>query len=69
MKIRLKDIAEAAGVSSTTCSLILNNKPINVSEETKKKVIQVAQEMGYTYKQKIRNFGLIVPDLGNLYYT
>lgn len=69
MRIKLKDIAEAAGVSSTTCSLILNNKPINVSAETKQKVINTAQEMGYNYKQKIHNFGLIVPDLENLYYT
>lgn len=69
MKVKLKDIALKAGVSSTTCSLILNNRPINVSDETKKNVLKVAQEMGYTSKQKIRNFGLIIPDLGNLYYT
>ena len=69
MKVKLKDIAEKAGVSSTTCSLILNNKSINVSEETKKNVIRIAQEMGYAYKQRIHNFGLIVPDLENLYYT
>ena len=69
MKVKLKDIALKAGVSPTTCSLILNNRPISVSDETKKNVIKTAQEMGYTSKQKIHNFGLIVPDLGNLFYT
>lgn len=69
VKVKLKDIAAKAGVSSTTCSLILNNKPISVSEETKQNVLHIAQEMGYIKKQEPHNFGLIVPDLGNLYYT
>ena len=69
MKVKLKDIALKAGVSPTTCSLVLNNRPISVSEETKKNVLRAAQEMGYITKQKIHNFGLIVPDLGNLFYT
>lgn len=69
MAVKLKDIAARAGVSATTCSLILNNKPISVSEETKQKVLETAQQMGYTRKLESRNFGLIVPDLGNLFYT
>ena len=69
MAVKLKDIASKAGVSSTTCSLILNNKPISVSEETKQNVLRIALEMGYARKQSIRNLGLIVPDLGNLYFT
>ena len=69
MKIKLKDVADKAGVSITTCSLILNNKPINTSEETKKAVLNAARELGYIKKYKVRNIGLIVPDLENLYYT
>ncbi|WP_368189821.1 LacI family DNA-binding transcriptional regulator [Blautia sp. 1033sp1_1033st1_G9_1033SCRN_220408] len=69
MAVKLKDIAAKAGVSSTTCSLILNNKPISVSEETKQNVLRIALEMGYMRKQSIHNLGLIVPDLGNLYFT
>ncbi len=61
MAVKLKDIAAKAGVSSTTCSLILNNKPISVSEETKQNVLRIALEMGYMRKQSIHNLGLMVP--------
>ncbi|MDD2957350.1 MAG: LacI family DNA-binding transcriptional regulator [Lachnospiraceae bacterium] len=68
MSAKLKDVAERAGVSITTASLILNNKPISATESTKKQVIQAAKELGYLRRQKVRNIGLMVPDLSNLYY-
>ena len=68
MSAKLKDVAKKAGVSITTVSLILNDKPINVSDSTKKAVIQAAKEVGYIRRQKVRNIGLMLPDLGNLYY-
>lgn len=49
----IKDIALAAGVSPGAVSRILNNDPtLSVSQETKKKVFDIAQEMNY---QKSRN--------------
>ena len=69
MAVKLIDVAKRAGVSITTVSLILNDKPINVSENTKKAVIQAAKEIGYIRRQKVRNIGLMLPDLGNLYYV
>ncbi len=42
----IKDVAKLAGVSISTASLALNNKP-RVSEETKEKVLQAAKELGY----------------------
>lgn len=47
--MKIKDIAEILGISKATVSLALNGKP-GVSEETRKKVLQVAAEYGYKPK-------------------
>lgn len=44
----IKDVAEAAGVSIATVSYVLNNTPgQSISEETRKKVLQFANLLGY----------------------
>ncbi|MBT2697420.1 LacI family DNA-binding transcriptional regulator [Bacillus sp. ISL-40] len=44
----IKDIAEQANVSTATVSRILNNDPtLSVAEETRKKVIEVVNELNY----------------------
>lgn len=46
--ITLKDIADQAGVSQTTVSRVLNQDPtLNVTEETRSKVISIAASLGY----------------------
>ena len=57
----IKDIAKEAGVSITTVSRILNfDKNLNVSEETRKKVLAIAEEMNYVTikerKNKLKNY-------------
>lgn len=47
MKPKVKDIAERAGVSQATVSLVLNNKS-GYSGETKRRVLEVVEQMGYT---------------------
>lgn len=42
----LRTLAQAAGVSVTTVSLALRNRP-NVGSETRKRIQQLAREMGY----------------------
>lgn len=69
MKIRLKDVANKAGVSVTTVSLVLNDKPINISEQTRKLILRSARELGYPKHQKVKNIGLLVPDLSNMYFS
>jgi len=51
-KIKISDIARQSGVSVSTVSLALNNKP-GVSQETRLRVLAVAQEFAYPLKPNI----------------
>ena len=48
-KISLKDIAEAAGVSTALVSFVLNGKKkeYRVGEETAQRILKIANEMNY----------------------
>ncbi|WP_411832636.1 LacI family DNA-binding transcriptional regulator [Pseudoxanthomonas mexicana] len=46
MRVRIEDVAKAAGVSMKTVSRVLNNEP-TVREETRARVQAVAQSMNY----------------------
>jgi LacI family transcriptional regulator len=68
--ITLKEIAQLCDVSTTTVSNILNGKP-KVSEDTRRRVLDVVKQTGYQpnffaqgiRKQKTRFIGIIVEDL------
>lgn len=47
-KVTIKDIAKLSGVTPSTVSYILNNKPFPFKEETKKKVLEIAKQLGYS---------------------
>lgn len=47
MSVSIKDIARAAGVSPSTVSRALHDHP-RISQETKTRIRQLAQELGYT---------------------
>lgn len=51
MGTTIKDIAEQADVSMATVSLVLNNKP-GVGDETRKRVLHLAQKMNYSTSQR-----------------
>lgn len=52
----LKDVARAAGVSITTVSVVLNDKRdgVRVTEQTRRRVREVADELGYRPNQTAR---------------
>lgn len=57
----IKDIAKGAGVSIATVSRVLNlDETLNVSEETRKKVMEIAEKLNYLTvkerKNKIKNY-------------
>jgi LacI family transcriptional regulator len=52
MKLRAKDIAASLGISPTTVSLVLNNKP-GISEATRNRVFEAISQTGYQdYRQQ-----------------
>ena len=74
--IRLKDIAESAGVSVMTVSKALRNEP-DISETTKARIRGIADRAGYVPNNSARGlrtrrtqqFGLIISALSNPMYT
>lgn len=55
MKIKVKDIADKLGISSSTVSLVLNNRPSRISEKTRLKILALAGKMNY---DKLNNIEL-----------
>lgn len=51
----IQDIADAAGVSKSTVSLILNRKDARVSEETRQRVLQIIEESNYVRYAGVRS--------------
>jgi LacI family transcriptional regulator len=74
--ITIRQIAKAAGVSLSTTSRALNGK-IDVSEETRKKVLETAKKLGYLpnrsavslKKQKTYTIGVVVEDNSNPFWS
>jgi LacI family transcriptional regulator len=74
--VTIRDIAERAGVSINTVSRALNNKP-DISEETRRKILKIAQELGYvknatasSLRSKQTNIvGVIIADSANPFYA
>jgi LacI family transcriptional regulator len=77
MKTTIKDIANAAGVSVTTVSLVLNNRPNTISQKTKNKIIDAAKSLEYIPNHMAKSLvtkeskmiGLVVPDIGNNFFA
>jgi DNA-binding LacI/PurR family transcriptional regulator len=73
--MKIRDIANLAGVSTATVSHVLNNTRF-VSEELKQKVREIIEHNGYTPNAHARNlasrqsrtFGLILSDLSNPFF-
>ena len=72
MKAKITDVAKKANVSISTVSHVLNHTRF-VSEETRKKVMDAVEELGYSPDASGRTFrtgkkmmiGLVVPDITN----
>ncbi|HHV95997.1 MAG TPA: LacI family transcriptional regulator [Clostridiaceae bacterium] len=74
--VTLKDIAEIAGVNVSTVSKALRDSS-DINEETKLRIIKIAQELGYKYeavkKKRLNNelgtIGVICPEITSNYYS
>lgn len=75
-KVKIKDVAEKAGVSVTTVSMVLSDKG-RISPETIAKVNKAVDELGYIKNRAASNLrsqrseliGLIVRDISDPYYS
>ncbi|MBC2581286.1 LacI family DNA-binding transcriptional regulator [Clostridium sp. DJ247] len=75
MAASIKDVAKEAGVSIATVSRVLNDVDV-VNEETKKKVLEAIEKLGYRPNivarslktQKTRTVGIIIPDISSQFY-
>ncbi len=73
--ITLRDVAQRAGVSITTVSLVLNGKG-KISEETRRRVLAAAEELHYhpnaharhLRKRRTYTISVFVAALGGLFY-
>jgi len=74
--ITLKMVAEKAEVSVNTASRAINNKP-DISKETKKRILQIAKELGYIRNaaavalrtKKTGTIGAVIADNRNPFYA
>jgi LacI family sucrose operon transcriptional repressor len=75
MKVKLEDVAKAAGVSPTTVSRVLNNRGY-ISDYTREKVENAIKELNYypndvarsLFKKRTNFIGLILPTVSNPFF-
>lgn len=76
-KATLKDVAAASGVSVAAVSLVLNNRPNRLAQETRDLILRQAELLHYVPNQNARSLvtrqsmllALIVPDIENLFFA
>jgi LacI family transcriptional regulator len=74
--VTIKEIAKEANVSIATVSMILNNKDNNISEATRKRVLEIVKNRNYIpntmarslVTKQTRTIGLIMPDIVNPFF-
>jgi DNA-binding LacI/PurR family transcriptional regulator len=75
-KATMLDVARRAGVSYQTVSRVINNRP-DVSDETRRKIQEIIDELGYhpsaaarsLVSSKTRALGLITADFSDYFFT
>lgn len=76
-KVTLKMIAREVGLSPATVSLVLNGRPVRVSNENRRRILEVARRKHYIPNQIARSLvtqhtqtlGLIVPNIESRFFS
>jgi len=76
MKLTIKDIARLANVSIATVSMVVNKKDQRISEDTKKRVLDVIDKYNYVpnrvassmVTKNTKSLGLVLPDITNPFF-
>lgn len=74
--VTIKDVAKYAGVSVTTVSRVINNSQHPINPETRQRVEEAIQRLGFCpnamarglHVNETKTIGLILPDIANPYY-
>lgn len=77
MAVTLKEIANVLGLSTATVSKVINKKDHDISDATRKLVLNKAKEMNYTVNEiaksmktnQTKTLGFIIPDIKNSFFT
>ncbi len=77
MRATIKDVAVKAGVSTTAVSLVLNGKDGNISDKTKKQILDAVEKLNYRpnhiamsmVTKTTQTIGLVLPDISNIYFS
>ena len=77
MKATIKTIAEVAGVSVATVSMVLNKKDNRISDVTRQKILAIAKKLNYQPNVIARSLvtattktiGLLIPDVSNPFFA
>lgn len=75
-RVTIHDVAEAAGVSTSTVSLVLNGKLHRMRPETSERVLKAVADLGYSTNEMARalktgyvpTIGLVVPTVANPFW-
>ena len=74
--MNISDIARMAGVSKGTVSRVINDSPEGVSEETRKRIKKMIEDVGYIPNRvagsithaRTGTIGIIIPDIQNFFF-
>lgn len=77
MRSTIKDVAVEAGVSTTAVSLVLNGKNSNISDKTKRLILDAVEKLNYRpnhiamsmVTKTTRTIGLVLPNISNIYFS
>lgn len=76
-RVTIKDVAEKAGVSVTTVSIVLNGKGESVPKSTQERILKAVEQLHYTPNYSARSLvmgqtntvGIIVPSITNTFFA
>lgn len=76
-RMTIKDMAKKCGFSIATISKVLNGKDKDISEETRKMIIRIADENNFQLNRaasslvskKTKTIGLLIPDISNPFFS
>jgi len=74
-RVTVEEVAREVGLSAMTVSRVLNNHP-NVSEKTRKRVLETSRRLGYTPNQiakslvlqRTQTIGVVVPEITHSFF-